>query len=43
VAAGFDRVHSIERAVQVGSVDVIFSARELRPRLVAAVERGLAW
>jgi len=42
VAAEFDSVHSIERAVQVGSVDAIISARELRPRLVAAVERGLA-
>jgi hypothetical protein len=42
VAAGFDSVHSIERAVQVGSVDAIISARELRPRLVAAVEQGLA-
>jgi len=42
VAAEFDGVHSIERAVQVGSVDAVIRARELRPRLVEAVERGLA-
>ena len=42
VAAEFDSVHSIERAVKVGSVDAIISARELRPQLVAALERGLA-
>ena len=40
VAAEFDTVHSIERAVKVGSVDAVISARELRPRLVEAVERG---
>ncbi len=42
VAAEFDRVHSIERAVEVGSVDAVISAAELRPRLVAAVRDGLA-
>jgi acetyl-CoA carboxylase carboxyltransferase component len=42
VAAEFDAVHSIERAVKVGSVDAIISAAELRPRLIDAVERGLA-
>ncbi len=42
VAAGFDRVHSIQRAVEVGSVDAVISANELRPRLIAAIERGLA-
>jgi acetyl-CoA carboxylase carboxyltransferase component len=42
VAAEFDGVHSIERAVKVGSVDAVISARELRPRLVEAIERGLA-
>jgi acetyl-CoA carboxylase carboxyltransferase component len=42
VAAEFDGVHSIQRAVEVGSVDAVISARELRPRLVAAVELGLA-
>jgi acetyl-CoA carboxylase carboxyltransferase component len=42
VAAEFDNIHSIQRAVKVGSVDAVISARELRPRLVEAVERGLA-
>jgi len=42
VAAGFDRVHSIQRAVEVGSVDAVISANELRPRLIEAIERGLS-
>ena len=42
MAAEFDAVHSIERAVKVGSVDAIISAADLRPRLIDAVERGLA-
>jgi acetyl/propionyl-CoA carboxylase alpha subunit/acetyl-CoA carboxylase carboxyltransferase component len=41
VAAEFDNIHSIQRAVKVGSVDAVITARELRPRLVEAVERGL--
>ncbi|MET9019149.1 carboxyl transferase domain-containing protein [Actinopolymorpha sp. NPDC004070] len=41
VAAGFDRVHSIQRAVEVGSVDRVIGAAELRPRLIEAIERGL--
>jgi acetyl/propionyl-CoA carboxylase alpha subunit/acetyl-CoA carboxylase carboxyltransferase component len=42
VATEFDRVHSIQRAVDVGSVDAIISCAELRPRLIEAVEKGLA-
>lgn len=41
VAAEFDRVHNIQRAVQVGSVDAIISAAEMRPRIIAAIEAGL--
>jgi acetyl-CoA carboxylase carboxyltransferase component len=41
VAAEFDGVHSIERAVKVGSVDAVIRAAELRPQLIAAIERGL--
>ncbi|MGX6600942.1 ATP-binding protein [Micromonosporaceae bacterium Da 78-11] len=41
VAAEFDRVHSIQRAVEVGSVDTIISAAELRPRIIEAIEHGL--
>jgi acetyl/propionyl-CoA carboxylase alpha subunit/acetyl-CoA carboxylase carboxyltransferase component len=42
VAAEFDGVHSIQRAQQVGSVDAIVSPAELRPQIIAAVERGVA-
>ncbi|WP_440088719.1 ATP-binding protein [Streptosporangium sp. LJ11] len=42
VATEFDRVHSIQRAVDVGSVDMIISCAELRPKIIEAVERGLA-
>jgi hypothetical protein len=38
----FDRIHSVERALKVGSLDRILSAADLRPWLVAAVERGMA-
>jgi acetyl-CoA carboxylase carboxyltransferase component len=41
VAAEFDGVHSIQRAVEVGSVDAVISATELRPQLIAAIDRGL--
>ena len=36
VAAEFDRVHNIQRAVTVGSGDAIISAAELRPRIIEA-------
>jgi len=39
VASEFDGVHSIHRAVEVGSVDAVISAAELRPRIIAAIER----
>ncbi|GIH10409.1 fused acetyl/propionyl-CoA carboxylase subuit alpha/methylmalonyl-CoA decarboxylase subunit alpha [Rhizocola hellebori] len=41
VAAEFDAVHSIQRAVEVGSVDAIIRAAELRPQIIAAIERNL--
>jgi len=41
VAQEFEHVHNIERARSVGSVDAIIPAQELRPYLIAAVERGL--
>jgi len=41
VAAEFERVHDIERARQVGSVHAIIPAEQLRPHLIAAVERGM--
>ncbi len=42
VAAEFEAVHDIERARRVGSVHVIVPAAELRPQLLASVERGIA-
>jgi acetyl-CoA carboxylase carboxyltransferase component len=42
VAAEFDRVHSIKRALEVGSVDRIIAARDLRPYIIDAIERGMA-
>ena len=41
VAAEFDAVHDVERARRVGSIDRIIPARELRPYLIDAVERGM--
>jgi acetyl/propionyl-CoA carboxylase alpha subunit/acetyl-CoA carboxylase carboxyltransferase component len=41
VAAEFDRVHSIQRAVDVGSVDAIIRAQELRPRIIEAIDHGM--
>jgi acetyl/propionyl-CoA carboxylase alpha subunit/acetyl-CoA carboxylase carboxyltransferase component len=41
VAAEFDRVHNIRRAVEVGSVDAVIRAAELRPRIIEAIERRL--
>jgi acetyl/propionyl-CoA carboxylase alpha subunit/acetyl-CoA carboxylase carboxyltransferase component len=41
VADEFEQVHNIERALDVGSVNTIIPARELRPYLIGAVERGL--
>ncbi|NUW42151.1 ATP-binding protein [Nonomuraea rhodomycinica] len=38
VAAEFDRVHDIRRAVEVGSVDAVIRAAELRPRIIEAIE-----
>jgi acetyl-CoA carboxylase carboxyltransferase component len=41
VAAEFDRVHNIRRAVEVGSVDAVIRAAELRPRVIEAIEARL--
>jgi len=42
VAAEFDGIHSIQRAVQVGSVDAVISPEQLRPAIIEAIERTLA-
>jgi acetyl-CoA carboxylase carboxyltransferase component len=41
VAAEFDRVHSIRRAVEVGSVDAVIRPEQLRPQLIAALDARL--
>ena len=41
LAAKFDSIHSIQRAVEVGSVNSIVAAADLRPYLVEAIERGM--
>jgi hypothetical protein len=41
LAAKFDGIHSIERAVEVGSVSGIVAPESLRPYLVDAIERGM--
>jgi acetyl/propionyl-CoA carboxylase alpha subunit/acetyl-CoA carboxylase carboxyltransferase component len=41
VAEEFDRVHSVERALRVGSLHHIIPAARLRPFLIEAVERGI--
>jgi len=42
VADEFDAVHTIERALRVGSVDHLIPAAELRPYVIDALERGMA-
>ncbi len=42
VAAEYEAVHNIERARRIGSVHAVIPAAELRPRIVAALERGMA-
>jgi acetyl/propionyl-CoA carboxylase alpha subunit/acetyl-CoA carboxylase carboxyltransferase component len=41
VAAEFDSVHSVERALRVGSIHKIIPPSKLRPYLIKAVERGI--
>jgi len=42
VAAEFDRVHSVQRALTVGALNCIIPPADLRPYLIHAVERGIA-
>ncbi len=37
----FDKIHSVERALKVGSLDRIIPAKDLRPYLIDALERGM--
>jgi acetyl/propionyl-CoA carboxylase alpha subunit/acetyl-CoA carboxylase carboxyltransferase component len=42
MAAEFDRVHSVQRALDVGALDRIIPPGNLRPYLIDAIERGIA-
>ena len=41
MAAEFDRVHSVQRALDVGALNHIIPPASLRPYLIDAVERGI--
>jgi hypothetical protein len=41
MAAEFDRVHSVQRALDVGALNRIIPPANLRPYLIDAVERGM--
>jgi acetyl-CoA carboxylase carboxyltransferase component len=41
-ASEFDRVHSVQRALDVGALNYIIPPANLRPYLIQAVERGMA-
>jgi len=41
MASEFDRVHSVQRALQVGALNCIIPPANLRPYLIDAVERGI--
>ncbi|HET7439816.1 MAG TPA: carboxyl transferase domain-containing protein, partial [Terriglobales bacterium] len=42
MAGEFDRVHSVQRALQVGALHHIIPPATLRPYLIRAIERGMA-
>jgi acetyl-CoA carboxylase carboxyltransferase component len=42
MASEFDRVHSVQRALDVGALNCIIPPATLRPYLIDAVERGIA-
>jgi acetyl-CoA carboxylase carboxyltransferase component len=42
VAEQFDAIHSVHRALEVGSLDRIIRPADLRPYVVEAIERGMA-
>ncbi|MEZ4264970.1 MAG: biotin carboxylase N-terminal domain-containing protein [Myxococcota bacterium] len=38
LAKSFDAIHSVERAVRVGSLDAVIAAKDLRPAIIDALE-----
>ena len=41
MAAEFDSIHSVHRALAVGALDQIIPPAKLRPYLIHAIERGV--
>ncbi|ABF39471.1 Carbamoyl-phosphate synthase L chain, ATP-binding protein [Candidatus Koribacter versatilis Ellin345] len=41
MATEFDAIHSVNRALKVGAIDAILPPADLRPFLIAAIERGI--
>lgn len=41
LASKFDRIHSVERSLKVGSIDAIIPVSRLRPYIVERLEKGL--
>jgi acetyl/propionyl-CoA carboxylase alpha subunit/acetyl-CoA carboxylase carboxyltransferase component len=41
VAAEFDAIHSVQRAVEVGSLDRVITAAELRPAIIQELDQAL--
>jgi len=41
MAAEFDHVHSVHRALEVGALHNIIPPKDLRPYLIAAIARGI--
>ncbi|MBP7494712.1 MAG: ATP-grasp domain-containing protein, partial [Spirochaetales bacterium] len=41
LAARFDRIHSVERAKSVGSIDTIIPLSNLRPYIIERIEKGI--
>jgi hypothetical protein len=41
MASEFDRVHCVKRALEVGALNRIIPAANLRPYLIDAVKRGI--
>jgi hypothetical protein len=40
LALEFDGVHNIHRAVEVGSVDAVIAASQLRPQVIRVLEQS---
>lgn len=43
VARGFDAIHTVERAVQVGSLDAVIHPAQMREALIARLADSPSW